>query len=68
MTCHTCRHALMRSEAPKDKHYSYECCEAGVFPMVPQLPTGDHHCEMWQQGKTKQPQGIDLIFGEDIEL
>ncbi len=66
MTCHTCKWALMRSESP-NKHWNFECCEKGLL-FQPQLPVTEHDCPEWQQGKTKQPQGIDLIFGEDIEL
>jgi hypothetical protein len=66
MTCHDCRHALMRSERP-DKHYSYECCELGHW-FLPSAPDGHHDCREWTPGKAKKPQGIDIIFGEDIEL
>lgn len=67
MTCHTCLYALVRSDSP-GKHYSYEACSVGVIPMVPQLPTVEHDCRMWAPGGEKEPQGIDIIFGEDIEL
>ena len=67
MTCHTCKHALMRSERP-DKHFVYECCEIGIIPMVPQLPTIGHDCQSWEQGEVKAIMGITFEFGEDIEL
>lgn len=65
MTCHDCRFALMRSET--DRHFNYECCEAGLW-FLPTAPEGHHDCQHWEQGKAKAPQGINLIFGEDIEL
>lgn len=65
MTCNTCRWALMRSET--DKHYNYECCEAGVLPIMPSLPEGEHDCGSWELGKVKAHQPLMLKFGRDME-
>jgi len=66
MTCQTCAHALMRSESPH-KHWNYECCSLGLISMMPTLPETDHDCRMWAPGKAKQQQGIEIIYGEDME-
>lgn len=66
MNCHNCKFALLRSASP-GKHYVYECCELGLI-FAPQLPATDHDCRDWQQGVEREPMGVELIYGSDIEL
>lgn len=67
MKCHTCKHALMRSATP-NRPWNYEACSVGIIPMTPQLPTEHHDCRMWESGNAKEPSGITLIYGTDIDL
>lgn len=62
--CADCQFALMRSET--EKHYNYEACEAGVLPMMPNLPEEPHNCRMWKQGKPKEHQ--EIIFLSEIDV
>lgn len=70
--CLSCYWSMCRSEAPLEKdgkplQWNYEGCQLGILPMTSEI-TGDSVCDIYSPGKQKVRQGIELLWGEPLEL
>lgn len=66
-SCQNCGHAYLRGDNP-DRHWNYEACALGAYPMVVQLPF-DKRCDLY----IPKPRAVfvpapPVIFGEDMNL
>lgn len=66
-SCQNCGFAYLRGDNP-DKHWNYEACALGAYPMVTQLPS-DSKCDLHQRkDRAVFVPAPEVIFGEDLNI
>lgn len=66
--CLSCQWSMTRYDSDPNRNWNYEACELGLTAMVPEITTDHVECDGYRYGKEKTGRGINLIYGEDIEL